>query len=338
MTTPPVCDGVPPNDHFPRRTFIAGAALGALALGVNPAAAQRCPGPAHVKGPPVWLDMDQQELDDAYDQSVYAFNQRNITERRQANSEKVRALLGEPQIAAYGPAAIEKVEIYKTKRTPAPILVFLHGGAWQGGRAAQNAYMAETFVKAGAHFVAVDFANVHETNGDLFPMVEQCRRAVAWTYRNARTFGGDPNRFYLAGHSSGSHLGGCVLITDWAKEGLPPDFIRAALLGSGMYDLKAVRLSKRANYIAFTDAMEEELSTQRHLDRFRTPLTLTHGSLETPEFQRQTREFHAALVNAGKQARLLVGTGYNHYETQETMGNPYGLMGRATLEMMKLAV
>ena len=104
-----------------------------------------------------------------------------------------------------------------------------------------------------------------------------------------------------------------------------------------MYDLKAVRLSQRSSYVKFTDRMEHELSAQRHLGRIRTPLTLTYGALETPEFQRQTREFHAALVAAGKPAQLIVGKGYNHYETQETMGNPYGFMGRAALEMMKLA-
>ena len=63
---------------------------------------------------------------------------------------------------------------------------------------------------------------------------------------------------------------------------------------------------------------------------------LTHGSLETPEFQRQSRDFAAAMKAAGKPVELLVGEGYNHYETQETLGNPYGFMGRAAMEMMKL--
>ena len=36
-------------------------------------------------------------------------------------------------------------------------------------------------------------------------------------------------------------------------------------------------------------------------------------------------------------SRLLLGKGYNHYETQETLGNPYGFMGRAAMEMMKLS-
>jgi arylformamidase len=39
----------------------------------------------------------------------------------------------------------------------------------------------------------------------------------------------------------------------------------------------------------------------------------------------------------GKSVELRVGKGYNHYETQETLANPYGLMGRAAFEQMKLA-
>lgn len=321
-----------------RRMIVAGAAAGTFALSGGTASGQRCPAPPRSKGPLVWLDMDQQELDDAYDQIVYAPNQPNITERRAANNEKVRAILGPPERVAYGSADIEKVDIHRTKRPNAPVAVYLHGGAWRGGRAAQNAYMAESFTKAGAHFVAVDFNNVMETGGDLFPMVDQCRRAVAWAYRNASRFGGDPNQVYLCSHSSGSHLGGCVLVTDWAKEGLPLDIVKGALLGSGMYDLKAVRLSKRANYVKFTDEMEQALSTQRHIERLHTPLVLTYGSLETPEFQRQSRDFYAAVRASGKPVQLLVGMGYNHYESQETLGNPYGFMGRAALEMMKLSV
>ena len=40
---------------------------------------------------------------------------------------------------------------------------------------------------------------------------------------------------------------------------------------------------------------------------------------------------------AGKPVQLIVGKGYNHYEVGETLGNPYAILGRAALEMMKLA-
>jgi arylformamidase len=321
-----------------RGLFASAAAAGGLVMAAGPAPAQRCPEtPApRVKGPPVWLELDQQDLDDAYDQSVYAFNGRNISERVAARTKTALEVLGPPQRVAYGPAEIEKVDIYRTKRANAPIMIFLHGGAWRGGRSAQFALYAEVFVNAGAHFVIVDYNNVLETNGDLFPMVDQCRRAVAWVYRNAASFGGNPEEIYLSGRSSGSHMGGCVVITEWEKQGLPRDILKGAALSSGMYDLKAVRLSKRGNYVKFTDEMEEALSAQRHLDKIHTPLLLAHGTLETPEFQRQTRDFAAALQAAGKPLQLIVAKGYNHPEMGETFGNPYGIMGRASLQMMKL--
>jgi arylformamidase len=331
-------DRRPIEAQLTRRRLVAGAAAGTFALATDPAAAQRCPAtpPVRTKGAPVWLDFDQQDLDDAYDQAVYAFNSRNIAERLAANNEKALAVIGKPERLAYGPTDIEKVDIYTTKRPNAPTMVFIHGGSWRSGRSADFALYAEVFVKAGANFVAVDFNNVLETKGDLFPMVDQCRRAVAWAYRNAMSYGGNANEMYLCSRSSGSHLAGCVLIADWEKQGLPRDILKGAVLGSGMYDLKPVRLSKRGNYVKFTDEMEQALSAQRHIDNIHTPLVLTHGTLETPEFQRQTRDFAAALEAAGKPVKLIVGKGYNHYEMGETLANPYAIMGRAALEMMKL--
>jgi arylformamidase len=63
---------------------------------------------------------------------------------------------------------------------------------------------------------------------------------------------------------------------------------------------------------------------------------VAYGTCETPEFQRQNREFPAAVENAGKKVRLLVGDNYNHFELPETLGNPYGLLGRAALDLMNL--
>lgn len=105
---------------------------------------------------------------------------------------------------------------------------------------------------------------------------------------------------------------------------------------SGMYDLKPVRLSYRSRYIAFTDEMEEALSPQRHLDLITAPVVVSYGTLETPEFQRQAKEFAAALEAAGKPVQLVVGRGYFHEDMWETLGNPYGPNGRAALAMMGL--
>ena len=220
------------------------------------------PGP-RPKGPLVWRDMDQQELDAAYDQSKYAANQAQVQERRLVASARARAVLGEPLRLAYGAGAIEQLDVYRTTRANAPVNVFIHGGAWRNGRSADFAYLAETFVRAGAHSVILDFTNIDAAGGNLMTMAKQVRSAVAWVYKNAASFGGDPSRLHVSGHSSGGHLAGTVVAADWRKDfGLPGDVVKGALLCSGMYELEPVRLSHRSNYVKFTDEIEQELSAR----------------------------------------------------------------------------
>lgn len=289
------------------------------------------------KGPSIFLDYDQAALDAAYDQAVYAPNRDQLIARRIAESAAARARIGSPERVAYGPAPIETLDIYRARLANAPVFVFLHGGAWRSGRAEEFATPAEMFRDAGAHYVVPDFSWVQEAGGSLLIMADQVRRALAWVYRNAAAFGGDPGRIYIGGQSSGGHLAAVALTTDWERDfDLPPDLLKGGLLLSGMYDLAPVRLSKRSAYVKFDDRTVAELSPLRHLDRLRAPLTLIYGTLETPEFQRQSREFAAAVAEAGKPVRLLVGAHYNHFELQETLPTPYGLAGRAALELMGL--
>jgi arylformamidase len=303
----------------------------------GPAMAQQTPQTPAGRGPVVWLNMDQKQLDDAYDQRVWAPNQTHIAKRRDLANERTLARVAPPERVAYGPTEIEKLDIYRTKAGNAPIQVFIHGGAWRSGSAGGSASYAETFINAGAHYIALDFAAVQDVGGNLMTLADQVRRAVAWVYKNTASFGGDANRLYISGHSSGGHLACVVLVTDWQKEfGLPKDTVKGGLCSSGMYDLKPVRLSARSNYVKFDDATEQALSSQRHLDKLNVPVIVSYGTLESPEFQRQARDFAAAVKVAGKPVRLIVGEGFNHFEIPETLGNPYGLLGRAVLEQMKL--
>jgi arylformamidase len=321
-----------------RRTLLAAAAVAGAAA---PALAQRPPQPPRTKGPLVWLDMDQQDLDDAYDQAVYAPNRDYVLRRCVRNSELVRERLGPPKRLAYGPTSIEALDLFTTKAAAAqgnaPVHVFVHGGAWRTGLARDYHFAAEMFVNAGANLVVLDFNNVIETGGDLMVMADQVRRGVAWVYKNAKTFGADPERLYVSGHSSGGHLAGVLLTTDWQQDfGLPPTVIKGGVCGSGMFDLKPARLSKRSAYVRFTDASEHALSAQRHLDLLAAPVRLVYGTLETPEFQRQSRDFAAAVKAAGKPVTVSVMESCNHFEVMESLANPYSLFGRAVLEQMRV--
>jgi arylformamidase len=287
---------------------------------------------------PVFRHYDQKALDDAYDQGVYAPNRDQLLARRNLQSEAARRRLGAPRRFAYGAGANEQLDVYASLKGNA-VHVFVHGGAWRIGRAAEYAAPAEMFVQAGAHYVALDFDNAPECDGNLMVMAAQVRSALAWVYRNAAKFAGDPERIWVSATSSGAHLAAVAATTDWqAQFGLPEDIVKGYTLCSGMYDLEAPRLSKRSAYVKFTDEMEEALSPQRHLGRIQAPIVLLYGSLETPEFRRQAQEFGAALAAAGKAVELIHAEGYNHFELAETLANPYGPMGRAVLAQMRLFI
>ncbi len=163
--------------------------------------------------------MDQKQLDDAYDQSKYAPNLMQVIDRYTSNSKDMRARLGEPKRFQLRPRPRSRnwKSIRPSGRTR-PIHIHIHGGAWHQRPATDYAFPAEMLMNAGAHYVVPDFISVDEANGDLVPMVDQVKRAIAWTLRNAPMLGGDADRVYLSGFSSGSHLAGVALLTDWKKE------------------------------------------------------------------------------------------------------------------------
>jgi len=323
----------------PRNGTVHHASKGDIAMAITPDNVPKffLGPPPHKKGAPVFLDYDQVELDAAYDQHVYAPLLTQILKRFASNSDLARARIGEPRRESYGATDAEQLDIYPTASRAAPIFVFIHGGAWLSKDPATNyGFVAELFVRAGAHFVVPEFISVDKAGGDLRVLVSQVRRAIAWTYENAVSFGGNPNKLFLGGHSSGGHLCSLALVTDWKRDfDLPADTVKGGLCMSGMYDLKPVRLSTRSSYVRFTDEIEDEMSSQRHLDLLHAPIIVTYGTNETPEFQRQSREFVAAVKAVGKPVELIEAANYNHFEMVESLGNPYGPNGRAALTLIE---
>src|ERR1043165_4998302 len=129
-----------------RRMLLTAAAAAGGTLAFSRARAQA----------PVWQGLDQKALDDAYDQSVWASNGKQVLERYAALSDDVRARLGAPKRFAYGAPAVEGLDVYRA-RDGAPIHIFIHGGAWRSGTAKEWAFPADMFVHRGAHFVVPDF-------------------------------------------------------------------------------------------------------------------------------------------------------------------------------------
>ncbi len=281
--------------------------------------------------------MDTQELDLAFDIPRAAPNLPQMVRRFALNSDAVRRRLGPPRRLAYGTSAVEAMDLYSTNAPRAPVQVLLHGGVFNMGSARAFAFPAELFVNAGAHLAVLDFARAQDVGWRIEVLADQVRRALLWVHRHAPDFGGDPDRIFICGHSSGAELAAMALSTDWRAEfGAAPDLVKGGLCCSATYDMRAFRHSTVGRPFAFTDATEQALSPMRHLDRIRAPLIVAVGSLETAHFKRQSIAFAEALRSAGKPAQMLLAEGYNHFEVIETLANPYGLLGRAALAQMGL--
>jgi arylformamidase len=129
----------------------------------------------------------------------------------------------------------------------------------------------------------------------------------------------------VLGHSSGGHLCSVMLTTDWTTYGVPTRMFTSDLVGSGMYDRKAPMLSARAQFAKVTQEEEEHaLSAMRHLDLVHCPIIIGYGDKESPEFQRQGRDFATVLKKAGLAHELHVGLGLNHFEVMHSISEPNG--------------
>jgi arylformamidase len=285
----------------------------------------------------VFLDYDQAELDRQYDQRAWAPNAIEVINRYTADSEAVRRRLGDPETHPYGEGRAETLDLFRAHRPHAPIHVFIHGGAWRMLGKRDSAFAAETFVRAGAHFMALDFALLPVAT--LGEMVGQVRSAIAWIYRNADRLGGDPKRIFVSGHSSGAHLAGTVIATDWlAQFGLPPDVVAGALCISGIYDLEPVRRSARNAYVQLDAAMVDTLSPARHAHHIACPVVVAAGEHESDELKRQARDFAGLIDHRGGPVRLVEGAGCNHFEIVNTLASPFGMLGRIALQQMGLGL
>jgi arylformamidase len=82
-------------------------------------------------------------------------------------------------------------------------------------------------------------------------------------YENAARIGGNPDRLYVGGQSSGGHLTAVALTMVWQHDFGLPVSTKGGMCISGMYDLTPVRLSARNRYVAFDDATVAALSPIR---------------------------------------------------------------------------
>ena len=247
-------------------------------------------------------------------------------------------MLGEPLRLAYGASEIEGLDVFRSHAPNAPINVYIHGGAWRNGRSAEFAFLAELFVNAGAHCVILDFTNIDDVGGNLMTMARQVRSAVAWVYKNAAS-----SAAIRAGSMSAAIPRAGISPAGWSRPtGTRTSACRRTSSRAALLALGHVRLEAGAALEALEIRQVHRRDRAGALSRSAISTgslarsIVAYGTFETPEFQRQARDFAAAVKAAGKPV--------SSWSARATITSrcwrrwpALWLLGRAVLEQMKLS-
>ena len=219
----------------------------------------------------------------------------------------------------------------------APVLVYLHGGYWRALSKRDQAFVAPPFARAGALVVVPDYPLAPAVS--IEHIVMQVAQAVAWTWRHARNYGGNPERIVVAGHSAGGHLATMMLALQWPvfNPELPSDLVKGAVSLSGVFDLEPLR---HAPFLA-PDLSLDERGARRlspaHMPAPQGPLIALVGGDESEEFLRQNRLIRRRW---GAKAVPVCETvpGRHHMNVLHDLADPAARAHLLTLELLGLPV
>ena len=213
----------------------------------------------------------------------------------------------------YGPTPQDRLDIYRPRgksRPAGPVVVFLYGGRWQHGSKELYRLLGDALTDEGVVAVVPDVRRYPDVR---FPAwVEDAARAVRWTRDSIGAYGGDPDRLFVMGHSSGAHTA-TVLALDGhylIEAGVPPTAVKGFIGLAGPVattwtdpDVQAL-MGPREGWGA--------TYPMRQADSSASPLLLLHGGRDRLVSPANSRRLAARIHALGGCAPVNVYSGLGH--------------------------
>lgn len=212
--------------------------------------------------------------------------------------------------------------------TPAPLLVFIHGGAWSVGDKDSGAGVkGQHFTDAGYAFATLNF-RLHP-DVDVATSTQDIANAIAWLVSQAKALNIDANNIILQGHSSGAHQAALVALDTRYLEraGVDPESVRAvSLLDGAGYDIER-QVEIGGNADLYRSVFGDDLSDWKDM----SPITYATDHTTSADFilhyvddrrasEIQSKTLAAAIRAQGKDAEVLTATNKTHASLNRQFG------------------
>lgn len=229
---------------------------------------------------------------------------------------------------AYGSDAAQRLDVYVPQPVPrnAPVVVFFYGGRWTDGERANYQFAGEALSSRGYVVVIPDYRQYPEVRFPVF--IEDGAAAVVWARAHAAEFGGDPQRLFVMGHSSGAHIA--------AMLALNPEYLRktggnrdnlAGMIGlAGAYDF----LPLTANDLKEIFAPPERYALSQpitYADGRNPPLFLLHGQNDESVLPKNTINLAARVQQNGGPVQTLIYPSMSHTRIVAALAKPLRFAG-----------
>ena len=233
---------------------------------------------------------------------------------------------------SYGPDAKQVVDVTRRDEAKAqPVVIFLHGGVWQLGDRTQYRHIGLAFARQG--FVTVT-ASYRLAPKHRWPaQIEDAAAVVALVKEKAASWGGDPQKIFLVGHSAGGQLAMLLLYDDkhLAKHKLAPTDIKGVVAVSAVFDLRAPLDEDQADggFARFIGPVfGQDVATLRAASpvdvarKTGTPLLFITGTSDYAAMRAQTEQMSRALALLGEKVPVVVVDGADHMALVSEIGSP----------------
>lgn len=234
----------------------------------------------------------------------------------------------------YGPAFLEKLDLFFPEGSSRGLLVFVHGGYWRSLNKNDFSFLASTFTKQGITVALPNYSLAPQVRVD--DIVQQMRTFITWLAHHAHRYDADAAKLFISGHSAGGHLAAMLAATHWPSFStvLPIDLIKGAIAISGIYDLEPIRYASINQDVRLDERAAKRLSPALIQPPTPVPMIMAVGGDESDEFKRQNR----LLMERWSHCLMedVPMPGMNHFTIVEQLGLAESPLHQATLRVMKI--